>query len=166
MLRELPYFKNEIEIFLSKVMFLIATKKCLLKNTWLFMKTGKERLYTISLRNVSIFWGEKALFAENSCLIWIKGLCCLYLISSTVANSYEWPMFHSFMCWNFSFIGRRYPDDEENKCFRDCLKIYWKSLELYTTQNYSGQKVVFLNEILLLDFIGTSHPKSCFLKQW
>lgn len=103
---------------------LIANKKGLLKKL-LLMKTRKGHLYTISFRNVSIFWDEKALFAENTCLIWIKGLCCLYLlINIMVANSYEWPTFHSFMCWNSSFIGRKYPDDEENKCFRNCLKIY------------------------------------------
>lgn len=71
----------------------------LTKKKLLFMKTRKDHLYIISLRNVSIFWDEKALFAENTCLIWIKGLCCLYLISIRVEK------FHPFMYWNFSFIG-------------------------------------------------------------
>lgn len=111
----------------------------LTKKKLLFMKTRKDHLYIISLRNVSIFWDEKALFAENTCLIWIKGLCCLYLISIRVEK------FHPFMYWNFSFIGeiigRNILMMEKKKCFRNCLKIYSKSLELYTTQNYSGQKL-------------------------
>lgn len=132
---------------LNKIMFLIATKKYLPKKMLLFMKTRKGYLYTISLRNVSIFWDKKPLFVESTCLIWIKGLCCLYLpITIKVANSYGWPKFHSSTCWNFSFTCRRHPDDEENKSLRNCLKIYRESLELYTTQKSCRTKVVFPND--------------------
>lgn len=49
-----------------------------------------------------------------------------------VANSYERPKFHSFMCWNFSFIVEDIFMMKQK--FRKCL-------ELNTTQNYYGQKL-------------------------
>lgn len=79
-----------------------------------------------------------------------------------VANSYECPKFHSFMCWNFSFIGRRYLDDEAN-----VSEIAWK----YTGNIWNSipHKIILDKSCLpkwhlLLDFLREESSKGLLSK--